>query len=139
MKPSDINTYLNLAPKFDEMAISLQATVKQPKAMQKEIREVVAIARKFNEEVVKPDFLEIEKKIFENPEYLPHEWFKAAGSHGFFTMWMPKMFGGKGYCFPSLAYFMEEITWGFKCAAWIRASESGLTSCREVRICCTRG
>ena len=109
MKPSDVNAYLNLYPKFDEMVMSLQATVRQPKTMFKEIREVVAIARKFNEEVVKPDCLEIEKRIFEDPEYVPHQWIKAAGDWGFFTMWMPKMFGGKGYCFPSLAYFMEEI------------------------------
>jgi acyl-CoA dehydrogenase len=109
MKTSVVKSYLELAPKFDDMVCSLQAAVKQPKGILKEIREVVAIARKFNETVVRPDFLDIEKKIHEDPDYVPVEWFKAAGRWGFYTLWMPKMFGGKGYCFPSLAYFVEEI------------------------------
>jgi acyl-CoA dehydrogenase len=109
MKTAEVNAYLDQEPRFDDMICSLRATVKQPRGILKEIREVVAIARKFNDEVVCPDFMEIERKIFEDPAYIPVEWFKAAGRRGFFTMWMPKMFGGKGYCFPSLAAFVEEV------------------------------
>lgn len=101
---------MSVEPRFDDITCSLAATKKQPVGMIKEIKTVMAIARKFNQEVVEPEFLEIDKKIQADIGYIPEHWMEKANQWGFYTMWMPKLFGGQGYCFPSLAYFVEEIS-----------------------------
>jgi alkylation response protein AidB-like acyl-CoA dehydrogenase len=80
-----------------------------PKAMVKETQEVVALARKFNDEVVRPLALELDRKTHEDPDYVPWEIVKKGNECGFYSMWVPKLFGGKGYNMPSLSYFVEEI------------------------------
>lgn len=94
---------------FQDMNCNLAAISKQPKGIMKEVKEVVKLARKFNDTVVRPQALEMDKKIHEDPDYLPWEWVRAANEFGFYTLWIPKMFGGKGYSFASMAYFAEEI------------------------------
>ena len=53
--------------------------------------------------------LELDLKMQENPDFLPWEFVEKANEWGFYTMWIPKMFGGQGYNQPSMAYFAEEI------------------------------
>ncbi len=95
---------------FADMNCNLMAISRQPRAITKEVKKVVKLARLFNENVVRPETLSMDKKIHEDPNYLPWEWVKAANRYGFYTMWIPKMFGGKGYSFSSMAYFLEEIS-----------------------------
>jgi DNA-binding ferritin-like protein len=64
---SQIKTLINSEPRFDDIACSLTATKKQPKAILKEAREVIAIARKFNDEVARPLTLELDRKMHEDP------------------------------------------------------------------------
>ena len=111
----EIKTFTNMSPKFDDMICSLPAAPKLPRAMVKETKKVIAIARKFNREVVRPYALELDLKMHENPNFLPWEFVEKANEWGFYTMWIPKMFGGKGYNQPSMAYFVEEI--GSACLA----------------------
>ena len=94
---------------FDDNSASLKAISSQPGAMAGEIMEVVNLARKFKEEFVRPQAIEMDKRIQEDHSYLPEEWVDEACRRGFFTLCVPKIFGGQGYCFPALSYFMEEI------------------------------
>jgi acyl-CoA dehydrogenase len=111
----EIKTYAATPPRFDDMFLSLMSAPKLPKAMVKEIRRVVALARKFNTEVVRPYALELDRKMQENPNFLPWDFVEKANEWGFYTMWIPKIFGGKGYSMPSMSYFIEEI--GSACLA----------------------
>jgi alkylation response protein AidB-like acyl-CoA dehydrogenase len=96
-------------PRFGDIMCSLLSVPTLPHAIIKETRMAVALARKFNDEVVKPRSLELDLKLMEDPDYLPRDLVEEANRWGFFTLWEPKMFGGKGLCFPSLAPFCEEL------------------------------
>lgn len=106
---SRVKSYISRYPEFEDATLSLHYAPRMPKAMVKETQEVVAIARKFNEEVVRPLSLELDRKTHENPDFFPWDMVKKANEWGFYSMWVPKLFGGKGYSFPSIAYFVEEI------------------------------
>lgn len=93
----------------DDMSLSLEAVSRQPAGMEKEIRQAVEMAVRFNREYVRPRALEMDRRLQEDHDYLPAEWVEEANRRGFFTMCMPKIFGGRGICFPALSYFMEEI------------------------------
>lgn len=105
----EINDYLSRDLPFEDISISQQAISKQPSAMLAETREVVAIARKFNQEVVRPYALSLDRKMQQDAEHLPWDFVKTANEWGFYTMWIPKLFGGKGYNLPSISSFLEEI------------------------------
>lgn len=102
--------------KFDKRLISKDPTARfnsmptMPKAMANEIKETIALARKFNDTVVRPLALETDIKTFEDPEYLPWELVEKANEWGFYTMFIPKFVGGQGRSMMSLLYFLEEIT-----------------------------
>ena len=80
-----------------------------PRHMVKETKEVIAMARKFNQEVARPLALELDRKTHEDPDYMPWDLVEKANRWGFYTMWIPKLFGGKGYNMPSMSYFVEEV------------------------------
>ena len=94
---------------FDDFSCGLMAIAKQPTGMIKEIKKVTALARRFNDEVVSPRALDFDHELDRNPDALPYEWVAQAFKWGLYTLWIPKIFGGGGYCFPSLSYFMEEV------------------------------
>ena len=48
---SEIKAFSAKEPAFDDIMLSLRATGKQPKGIIKETKKVIAIARKFNQEV----------------------------------------------------------------------------------------
>ncbi|RLC17208.1 MAG: acyl-CoA dehydrogenase [Deltaproteobacteria bacterium] len=106
---SEIKKLCEREPKFDDMICSLRAISKQPKKIYSETKEVVALARKFNNEVVRPYVTELDRRVQEDPDFLPHEFVKEANRWGLYTLWMPRIFGGKGYNLPSFSYFIEEI------------------------------
>ena len=76
-----------------------------PRPWSRRPRKSVAIARKFNDEVARPLALELDRKTHEDPELLPLGLVKKANEWGFYTMWVPKIFGGKGYNMPSHVVF----------------------------------
>ncbi|KPA09324.1 medium-chain specific acyl-CoA dehydrogenase [Candidatus Magnetomorum sp. HK-1] len=100
---------LNSQPDVDDFLLSLRAIGNQPKGLFIEIKEVIKLAQQFNQEVVRPNAALIDRKIQENPDYLAMELVEKANEWGFYTLWIPKIFGGKGYSLPSLAHFLEEI------------------------------
>lgn len=106
---SEIKAFSERSPAFEEMAASLHAGPKLARGMIGQTREVIALCRKFCDEVVRPRALEIDKKLHEDPDYLDWDFVKKANDWGFYTMWLPKAMGGGGYNFSSLSYAMEEI------------------------------
>lgn len=109
MKRSKVNSFLSQFPRFENESLAMYYAPRMPKAMIKETEEVIAMARKFNEEVARPLSLELDRKTHEDPDFLSVELAKKANEWGFYTLWVPKLFGGKGYNFPSLSYFLEEV------------------------------
>lgn len=109
LERSKVKSFISRFPRFEDEALSMYYAPRMPKAMIKETEEVVALARKFNDEVARPLCLELDRKTHENPDYLPAELVKKANEWGFYTMWIPKLFGGKGLNMPSISYFLEEV------------------------------
>ncbi|MGQ9475400.1 MAG: acyl-CoA dehydrogenase family protein [Actinomycetota bacterium] len=96
-------------PDFTDTMHSLVAMVKIPKKVVEECREAVALARRFNRSVARDYSLELDRKMQEDPTYLPWELVEEANRWGFFTMWIPKLFGGRGWSLSSIAPFVEEL------------------------------
>ena len=106
---SEVSARLSLFPKFEDTHLSLPYAPRMPKHMVRQTREVIAIARKFNQDVARPMALELDRKTHEDPDYMPWDLVELCNRWGFYTMWIPKMFGGKGYNMPSMSYFVEEV------------------------------
>jgi acyl-CoA dehydrogenase len=96
-------------PKPEVTMCSLISGKRLPKAMIKETRKVIALARKFNEEVVEPQASDLDLKKMEDPDYLPWDILEEANRRGFFTLFEPKIFGGQGINLPAMSYFCEEL------------------------------
>jgi alkylation response protein AidB-like acyl-CoA dehydrogenase len=105
---SPINPPTDPEPHLDDVMCGLNATARIPKGMIAETREVIDMARKFKAEVMKPYKLALDRRMQQDPDYLPWELVQKANAWGFYTMWIPKAFGGRGYNLLSLSYFLEE-------------------------------
>lgn len=106
----EIRSLLQEQPAFDDISNTLRGAAKFPnKAILKEVRKAVALARKFNREVVIPYVLELDRTKQADHDFLPWEFVRKANEWGFYTMWIPRFFGGRGYSYHSLFFFLEEI------------------------------
>lgn len=94
---------------LEDMSVSLQALQYLPRWMLRETQEVMEKTKKFNREVIRPRSQELDQKMHEDPDYLPWDFIKEANRRGFYTLFIPKLFGGKGYNLPSLSYVLEEM------------------------------
>ena len=90
--------YLSQDPKITDVINSLVSRQKLPrsKTINKEIETAIALARKFNEEVVKPVYKQIELEVSQDNDYLCWDFIKKANEWGLYTLFIPKMFGGTG-------------------------------------------
>lgn len=104
--------YPGYAPDFDDMTCGLRAIAKQPAGIVKEAREVIEIARAFTEEVIRPSSAQLDTAVAEDPTHLPWDFVNKANEWGFYVMFIPKLFGGKGYNFSCVNYFVEELGTG---------------------------
>lgn len=109
IKRDESSTLMEEYPRFVDIMNGLVATEKLPKGVVKECREAMALARRFNRTVARKYALELDRKMQEDPTYLPWELIEEANRWGFFTMWIPKLFGGKGWSLSSLSPFVEEL------------------------------
>jgi alkylation response protein AidB-like acyl-CoA dehydrogenase len=100
---------LEREPRFDDIANSLLSCSRLPKAVIKETRDAVELARRFNDTVVRPYALELDRRKHEDPDFLPWEFVEEANRWGFYTMFIPKIFGGRGINFPAMSYVLEEM------------------------------
>jgi alkylation response protein AidB-like acyl-CoA dehydrogenase len=106
---SEKRQLLNREPCFEDITNSLRATGSQPKGIINEARDVVAIARKFADEVVRPQVLDLDLKITQDHDYLPWEFVQQANDWGLYTLFIPRIFGGQGYNISTVGFFVEEI------------------------------
>ncbi|MEW6076329.1 MAG: acyl-CoA dehydrogenase family protein [Thermodesulfobacteriota bacterium] len=97
------------SPAFDDMFVSLSSAPKLPAGLVRETRQVMALARKFNDEVVRPYVRELDLAMHDNPDFLPYEFVSRANEWGLYTLWIPRLFGGRGYNMASMSVFVEEI------------------------------
>ncbi|MBU1172254.1 MAG: acyl-CoA/acyl-ACP dehydrogenase [Proteobacteria bacterium] len=112
---SEIKAFTQKTPSFDDTFLGLKAISRQPSGMSKETRKVIALARKFNAEVVRPLALSLDITMQKDPTHIPMDFVNKANEWGFYTLWIPKLFGGQGYNLPSISFFLEEI--GSECLA----------------------
>jgi len=108
----EVKRLLAREPRFDDMICSLRAITRQPGRITAETGEVLALARKFNDQVVRPYAAELDRNVQQDPDFLPYEFIQEANRWGLYTLWIPKIFGGKGYNLPSFSSFIEEIASG---------------------------
>ncbi len=106
---SEIKMFAEKEPAFDDIMCSLAATGKQPKGIIKEARELIALARKFNQEITIPGALELDRTMHEDPDHLAWDYVKKANEWGLYTLFLPKLFGGQGYTMSGIGFFLEEI------------------------------
>ena len=100
---------LEREPMPKDIMCGLDSSPGLPRAMRKETRQVIAHARRFNDLVANPRALELDRRKHEEPDYLPWDIVKEANNWGFYTMFIPKLFGGQGYNMPALSYVLEEL------------------------------
>lgn len=106
---SERKAFLKKEPQFDDIMCSLRATGRQPRGIIKETKAVMAIARKFNEEVARPYAAELDLKMHADPDYLAWDFVKTANEWHFYTMFIPKVFGGQGFSLSCVGCFLEEL------------------------------
>ena len=110
IKPKENKSLLNREPCFKDNFMSVQAMPKLPRDQLKQTRALISHTRRFNDEVVRPLALKTDRRSFEDPEFLPWELVKKANEWGFYTLFIPKLFGGQGYAFPAHGYVIEELS-----------------------------
>jgi acyl-CoA dehydrogenase len=106
----DISGYSSEDLGFMESLNSLEAQHRLPARIKADFHEATKLGRRFNDQVLRPVYKEIDRKIMEDNEYLPEEFIKKANEWGLYTLWIPKMYGGQGMTMLSLYPFMEEIS-----------------------------
>jgi len=93
-----------------DWSAALAAVSDLPSAVRQDVVDALELARRFNAEVVRPMALQIDQRALDEPDYVPRELIRVAGQWGLFTVWMPSLFGGKGWNFISLYAFLEEVS-----------------------------
>ncbi len=106
---SETKKFLNKEPQFVDIMCSLRAIAKQPKGILNETKKILAIARKFNDEIARSYTLELDLQMHIDPDYLPWDFVKKANQWGFYTLFIPKAFGGRGYSLSCIGCFLEEL------------------------------
>lgn len=100
------------APDFDDITPGLRATARQPAAIVKEARQVVDMARAFTREVIRPNATGLDRRMWEDPDHLPWSFVEKANDWGFYSLFVPKLFGGRGYNLSCVNLFLEELASG---------------------------
>ncbi len=101
---------LNEGPKIWEVYNGLECQHRINRGTHRDIKEAIAIARKFAKEVIRPAYLDIDLKCMADHDYLPWEVVKKAGEYRLFSLFVPKFFGGPGLGFLGIYPFAEEIS-----------------------------
>ncbi|HOO47220.1 MAG TPA: acyl-CoA dehydrogenase family protein, partial [Deltaproteobacteria bacterium] len=89
---------------------SIEALNRLPARIKADYHEALGLAQRFNEEVLLPMYLEVDRKVMEDNEYLPLDFLEKARQWGLFSLWIPKMYGGRGMNMLSLYTFMDELS-----------------------------
>lgn len=93
-----------------ELPFSVQAMGRLPRGLASEVASAISRAKQFNLDVVRPQALALDRQCEKNPDQLPHDIIRAAHERGFFSVWLPKFFGGQGFTPFSMIPFNEELS-----------------------------
>ncbi len=69
----------------------------------------MALARRFKEDVAGPLAVELDRRTLDDPDYLPWDLVEEANRRRFYSLWVPRLFGGQGRNLPSMSCFSEEV------------------------------
>lgn len=97
-------------PRVFDVINSLDALHHLPRGLYRDIYRATVLARRFCDEVVRPYSKKVDLKVTEDNDYIPDDFIREACRRGIFSLWIPKMFGGKGMHFLSLYAFIEEVS-----------------------------
>lgn len=100
---------LEREPRMNDVMNSLQGMRDLPRAVYRDTEKALALARKFNDEVVRPVYRAIDLRVLEEHDFLPRDFITRANEWGLYSLWIPKLFGGGGLDLVSLYPFLEEI------------------------------
>jgi alkylation response protein AidB-like acyl-CoA dehydrogenase len=89
---------------------SIDAVQKLPRGLHRDIKKATALARRFCDEVIRPRYKDVDLKVTEDNDYIPEDVIMEACKRELFSLWIPKMFGGRGMHFFSLYLFIEELS-----------------------------
>jgi len=92
-----------------DWSAALAAVSDLPSSVRQDVVDALELARRFNAEVVRPMALQIDRQCLDDPSHIPRDLIRQAGEWGLFTLWLPTLFGGKGWNFLSLYAFLEEV------------------------------
>jgi len=93
-----------------DWSAGLAAVSDLPATVRQDVADALELARRFNAAVVRPQALHIDRMALDHPGFVPHELIRRANEWGLFTLWLPSLFGGKGWNFLSLYAFLEEVS-----------------------------
>ncbi len=93
---------------FDESFFSLMYLHGFKKRMVDDVRSAIKVNREFCLNHLKPMVLEVDRKFYENPDYLPWEMVKLAARHRRLSGYIPKFMGGSGEPMAVLGPVAEE-------------------------------
>ena len=100
-------------PKVDPLAswsASLAGIDRLPRGLGPDIERALRLAQRFNEEVVRPCYLQLDARLQDHPDELPLEFIATAARWRLFSRWIPRLYGGEGWNFISLYVFLEEVS-----------------------------
>lgn len=92
-----------------DWSAALAAVSDMPSSVRQDVLDALELAQRFNMEVVRPMALQLDRQALDDPHFLPRDLVRIAGEWGLFTVWLPTLFGGKGWNFISLYAFLEEV------------------------------
>ena len=97
-------------PKINETYNNLECQHRLPKGIHKEVETAIAIARKFNKEVLRPIYLDADIRCMQDHDHFELDVMKKACEWRLYSLFIPKIFGGRGLNFLGLYPFVEEIS-----------------------------
>ena len=108
MKPWKIGkkekmSLLEQGPKIWEAYNSLECQHRLANNIHKDVKTAIAIARKFNNEVLRPIYLDMDLKCMEDHDYMAWDFVRKAGDWGFFSLFVPKPAWDISFLFITLA------------------------------------
>ena len=101
---------LSRSPRVEEVYNSLECQYRMPADAHQDVETAIAIARKFNDEVLRPMALERDLLHMRDHDYLSWDVVKIAGEWRLFSLFIPKLFGGGNLNFMALYPFIEEVS-----------------------------
>lgn len=97
-------------PGLVDWSASLAAVRHLPRHLGADVERGLALARRFNAEVVRPACLALDAAVQDDPDHLPREFLQKAAEWRLFSRWLPRMLGGDGWNLLSLYAFLEEVS-----------------------------